>query len=70
MSYGFGIKRQLTVEGHIKPKYLNICIGQTIIQEKIKWTIGIVTKYHSKPYNLNKLGKGLLGDATFQLSRL
>ena len=44
----FGIKRQLTVERRIKRKYLNLCIGQNIIQLRIKWTIGIVTKYHSK----------------------
>ena len=48
LSCAFGIKRQLTVEGCIKLKYLDICIGQNIIQLRIKCTIGIVTKCHSK----------------------
>ena len=41
-------KTQLTVEGRIKLKHLNLCIGQNITQLRIKWTIDIVTKYHSK----------------------
>ena len=44
----FGVKRQLTAEGRIKLKYLNLCIEQNIIQLRIKWSIDIVTKYHSK----------------------
>ena len=47
-SFAFGVKRQLTVEGRIKLKYLNLCIGQNIIQLRIEWTIDIVTKYRSK----------------------
>ena len=48
LSCAFGIKRQRTVEARIKLKYFNLCFGQNIIQLRIKWTIGIVTKYHSK----------------------
>ena len=47
-SCAFGVKRQLTVEGRIELKHLNLCIGQNIIQLRIKWTIDIVSKYHSK----------------------
>ena len=43
-----GNKKQLTVEGRIKLKHLNLCIRQNIIQLRMKWTIDIVTKYHSK----------------------
>ena len=38
LSCAFGVKRQLTVEGRIKLKQLNLCIGH-IIQLRIKWTI-------------------------------
>ena len=41
LSFAFGVKRQLTVEGRIELKYLNLCIGRNIIQFKIKWTIDI-----------------------------
>ena len=43
LSCAFGAKRQLSAEG--RTKHLNICIGQNIIQLKIKLTIVIVTKY-------------------------
>ena len=45
-SCALGKERQLTVEGRIKRKYLNLCIGQNIIQLRIKWAFGIVTKLH------------------------
>ena len=44
LSCAFGVN---IVKGRIKLKHLNICLGQNIIQLKIKWTIDIVTKYHS-----------------------
>ena len=48
LSCAFGVKRQLIVEGPIKLKHLNLCTGQNIIQLRTKWTIDIVTNYHSK----------------------
>ena len=50
LSCASGIIRQLIVEREIKRKYLNLCFGQNIIQLRIKWTIGIVTKYHVVNY--------------------
>ena len=45
LSCAFGIKRQLTVEERIKLKYLNLCIGQNIIQLKGTATLMITTIY-------------------------
>ena len=48
LSSALGVKRQLTVEGRMKLKHLNLCIEQNNIQLRIKWTIDIIMKYHSK----------------------
>ena len=47
LSCVFGVKKA-ALAGRIKPKHLNLCIGQNIIQFRIKSTIDIVTQYHSK----------------------
>ena len=48
LSCAFGVKKELIVEGRIKLKHLNLCIGKNITQLRIKWTFDILTKYHSK----------------------
>ena len=43
--WAFGVKWQLTVKGLTKLKHINLCIGQTIIHLRVKWTIDIHYMY-------------------------